>query len=102
LQVNVNGNVQTLYPRSARDNNFISAGETRRIPDNTRYRITAPFGEEYILAAAYSSRFAADSSGAVPLSSSSLSRDILVEDEATHGELQPLATAKFSYTTLPQ
>ncbi|MDR3342961.1 MAG: DUF4384 domain-containing protein [Treponema sp.] len=100
--INVKGDVQTLYPRSAKDNNFIRAGETRRIPDNTRYRITAPFGEEYILAAAYSSRFAADSSPAVPLSSSSLSRNIMVEDEETHTGMRPFATAKFSYTAMPQ
>jgi hypothetical protein len=100
LQVNVNGNVQVLYPRSSKDNNFIRAGETRRIPDNTRYRITAPFGEEYLLAAAYRNRFDIGSIGAVPLSSSALSRDIMVEEEATRNEVPPLATAKFSYTTI--
>lgn len=102
LHVNVGGNVQVLYPRSPRDDNFIRAGETRRIPDNTRFRITPPFGEEYILAAAYGSRFDAVAGTAVPLSSSGLSRDIVVEDEETRREMRPLVTAKFSYTTMPQ
>jgi TolB-like protein len=101
LHVNVNGSVQVLYPRSPRDDNFIRAGETRRIPDNTRFRITAPFGEEYVLAAAYGSRFDIGLTEAVPLSPSGLSRDIMVEDEETHSEIKPLATAKFSYTTMP-
>jgi hypothetical protein len=102
LHVSVDGNVQVLYPRSSKDNNFIQAGETRRIPDNTRFRVTPPFGEEYILAAAYPRPFDAAAGAAVPLSSPGLSRDIVVEDEETHGEVRPLATAKFSYTSIPR
>jgi TolB-like protein len=102
LHVGVGGNVQTLYPRSPGDDNFIKAGQTRRIPDNTRFKIAAPFGEEYILAAAYSSRFeAALSGGAMPPGTAGLTRDIIVEEEQSHKEMRPLATAKFSYTTLP-
>jgi TolB-like protein len=102
LQVNVRGDAQVLYPRSAKDDNSIKAGQTRRIPDNTRFRITPPFGEEYILAAAYARPFDIAAGPAVPLSSSGLSRDIMVEDEETRLELRPLAAAKFSYTTLPR
>ncbi|MDR1576536.1 MAG: DUF4384 domain-containing protein [Treponema sp.] len=103
LHVGVDGNVQTLYPRSPNDDNFIRAGRTRRIPDNTRFRITAPFGEEYILAAAYASRFeAASSGGSVPLGAAGLTRDIVVEEEQSQKEMRPLAVAKFSYTTLPR
>ena len=102
LHVNVGGNVQVLYPRSPKDDNFIRAGQTRRIPDTTRFRITPPFGEEYILAAAYGSRFDAAAGAAVPLSSPGLSRDIVVEEEETRREMRPLATAKFSYTTMPR
>jgi hypothetical protein len=101
LQVNVNGEVQVLYPRSAKDDNFIRAGQTRRIPDNTRFRITPPFGEEYVLAAAYANPFEPTATGAVPLSSSALTRDITVEDKQTRAETKPLATAKFSYTPMP-
>jgi hypothetical protein len=53
-------------------------------------------------AAAYAKQFDIGSTAAVPLSSTNLSRDIMVEDEATQAELQPLATAKFSYTILPK
>ena len=38
--VDVHGNTQVIYPTNQRDNNFIRAGETRRIPDNTRFRMT--------------------------------------------------------------
>ncbi|MDR1174305.1 MAG: DUF4384 domain-containing protein [Treponema sp.] len=102
LHAGAGGNVQTLYPRSPNDDNFIRAGQTRRIPDNTRFRIAAPFGEEYILAAAYASRFEAVASGGTsPLGTARLTRDIIVEEEQSHKEMRPLATAKFSYTTLP-
>jgi hypothetical protein len=41
--VDVNGNTQVIYPVSPNDNNFIRAGQTRRIPDNTRFRMGPPF-----------------------------------------------------------
>ena len=95
--VDVNGNTQIIYPTSAMDNNFIKAGETRRIPDNTRYRMGSPFGEEYILAAAYDRPFTlSQPSGTVPLSADSISRGIIVEG------MEPSATAMFTYTVLPK
>jgi hypothetical protein len=57
IHIDVNGNTQVIYPASANDNNFIRGGQTRRIPDNTRFRMGPPFGEEMILAAAYDRPF---------------------------------------------
>ncbi|MDR1618212.1 MAG: DUF4384 domain-containing protein [Treponema sp.] len=55
--IDAENNIITFYPRNSRDRNFIKAGETRRIPDITPFRLHRPFGEEYILAAAYRDPF---------------------------------------------
>ena len=100
IHVDVNGNTQVIYPLSARDNNFIRAGETRRIPDNTRYRMVQPFGEELILGAAYERPFTQGQQSGT-LSAESISRGIVVEDN-NHTNMSPSATARFSYTILPR
>jgi hypothetical protein len=102
IHVDVNGSTQVIYPTSARDNNFIRAGETRTIPDNTRFRMGAPFGEEIILAGAYDRPFTLNlSSAAAPLSADSISRGLTVESD-NRTAMSPSATAKFSYTILPR
>jgi len=102
IHVDVNGSTQVIYPASARDNNFIRAGETRSIPDNTRFRMGAPFGEEIILAAAYDRQFTLNpSSAAAPLSADSITRGLTVESD-NRTAMSPSATAKFSYTILPR
>jgi len=98
--VDVNGNTQIIYPTSARDNNFIKAGETRRIPDNTRFRMGPPFGEELILAAAYERPFTQGQLSGT-LSADGITRGLTVED-GNRATMNPSATAKFSYTILPR
>ena len=100
IHVDVNGNTQVIYPTSPNDNNFIRAGETRRLPDITRYRMGQPYGEELILASAYERRFTPGQlSGA--LSADSISRGLTVEGD-NRAQISPAATAKFSYTILPK
>ncbi|MCL2270789.1 MAG: DUF4384 domain-containing protein, partial [Treponema sp.] len=82
------------------DNYFIRAGETRRIPDNTRYLMGPPFGEELILAAAYNQPFILTRQSG-PLSAESVTRNMTVQSE-TNAPLNPSATTKFSYTILPR
>ncbi|MDR1420001.1 MAG: DUF4384 domain-containing protein [Treponema sp.] len=94
--VDVNGNAQVIYPLSPRDNNFIQAGETRQIPDNTRFRMTRPYGEEMILACAYERPFTVQGGPAAPLSNRLLVRGITVESKDTHTDMRPAATAKFT------
>jgi hypothetical protein len=101
IHIDVNGAAQVIYPTSTRDDNFIKAGAARRIPDNTRFRLVAPFGEEYILAAAYERPFTLSSTAAGPLSDALITRGLIVQDEATRADTRPAATAKFSYTILP-
>ena len=98
IHVDVNGNTQIIYPKSAQDNNFIRAGETRRIPDNTRFRMGPPFGEEIILAAAYERPFTSGQQSG-PLTADSITRGLTVEND-NHSQMGPSATAKFSYTIL--
>ena len=100
IHVDVNGNTQVIYPVSSRDNNFIRAGETRRIPDNTRYRMHAPFGEEMILVSAYDRPFVPDQSSGV-LSVDGIARGLTVEDN-NRTSISPSAAARFSYTILPR
>jgi hypothetical protein len=99
--VDVNGNAQVIYPVSPRDNNFIKAGETRRLPDNTRFRMTKPYGEEMILVSAYKERFVIPESTVAPLSNNLLMRGIVVEQEDTRTDMRPLATARFTYRIGP-
>ena len=99
--VDVNGNTQIIYPRHAMDNNFIRAGETRRIPDNTYFLLNAPFGEEMILAAAYEEPFTVSQSGITPLSAELVTNSLTARD-ANNEEMIPSATAKLSYTILPR
>jgi hypothetical protein len=101
LHVNAEGALQTLYPRGSRDNAFIRAGETRSIPDTTRFRMEKPYGEEYILAAAYTEPFRENAGGSERLSTDSLMRGIAVEGAGNGGSLKPAAFSRFSYTILP-
>jgi hypothetical protein len=95
--IDVNGNSQVIYPVSPRDNNFIKAGETRQIPDNTRFRMTKPYGEEIILVGAYEEPFVIQLNSTAPLSNNILIRGFTVESEDTRVEMRPVATAKFTY-----
>jgi len=100
IHIDVNGTTQVIYPVSPSDNNFIRAGQTRRIPDNTRYRMGPTFGEEIILAAAYERPFTpAQQSGT--LSADNISRGLTVESD-TKTAMSPSVTAKISYTILPR
>jgi len=99
IHVDVSGETQLIYPLSANDSNFIRAGETRRIPDSTRYRLHAPFGEELIIVSAYERQFV-QSQFSGQLTADSLARGITVEG-SDRTQMSPSATARFSYTILP-
>ena len=102
LHIDVNGNTQVIYPVSEKDNNFIRAGETRRIPDNTLYRMGPPFGEEIILAAGYDQPFSVTpSSGIHPFSPEIIAGSFTVESDG-NAAMSPSVTAKFSCTILPR
>jgi len=100
IHVDVNGIAQVIYPVSPSDNNFIRAGETRRIPDNTRFKMGAPFGEEMILAAAYERQFRNEQvTGAI--NEAVIINGLTVEGD-NRAKISPAATAKYSYTILPK
>jgi len=100
IHVDVNGNTQVIYPVSNNDNNFIRAGETRRIPDNTRFRMHSPFGEEMILVSAYDRQFTQSQVTGV-LSEDLIARGLtVISDNRT--AMTPSATARYCYTILPR
>jgi len=99
--IDVNGEAQVIYPVSPNDNNFIRAGQTRQIPDNTRYRMGKPYGEEMILVGAYEKPFLIQANLAGPLSNNLLVRSISAEREDSQTEMRPVATAKFTYSIGP-
>jgi len=100
IHIDVNGNTQLIYPLAASDNNRIRAGQTRRIPDNTRFKMGAPFGEEMILVSAYDRSFTQSQvSGA--LSAESITRGLTVIGD-NQAVMSPSATARLSYTILPK
>jgi hypothetical protein len=105
-QIDIYNNIQVIYPRSARDNNFIRAGETRKLPDNTGFRIRVPEGEEYILVAAYTRPFAAAAERAAALSGAVITQGLkarlLTVEDPEAAEISPAATARFSYTILSE
>jgi len=95
--IDVNGNAQVIYPVSPNDNNFIRARQMRQIPDNTRFRMTKPYGEEMILVGAYEKPFVVQPNLSGPLSNNLLVRGITVEREDSRTDMHPIATAKFTY-----
>jgi hypothetical protein len=103
VHVDANGAAQVIYPRAAADRNVIRAGETRSIPDNTRYHLGAPYGEEYILVAAYDRPFRVEAGSAAQISGAVITRGLTVEAESgASGPMTPIATARISYTILPR
>ncbi|MHB9291498.1 hypothetical protein Holit_00575 [Hollandina sp. SP2] len=100
--IDVNGNTQVIYPFASQDNNFIRAGQTRQVPDNTRFKMTKPYGKETILVAAYDAPFTVDSQNtAAPLSNTVLMRGLVVENTGTRTDMQPVATAQCTYRITP-
>jgi hypothetical protein len=97
--IDVNGNAQVIYPTTSRDNNYIKAGQTRDIPDNTKFKMTKPYGEEIILVAAYDAPFAVSRQTApVPVSNNVITRGLVVESTETKTNIEPIATAKFTFS----
>jgi len=102
VHVDVYGNTQVIYPAAYVDDNFIRAGETRVIPDNTLYRMGPPFGEEFILAAGYEEPYMIHSPpAAAPLSEDTILRNFSVETDS-NTDMKPSVTAKFPYSILPR
>jgi hypothetical protein len=105
-QVDVYANAKIMYPKPGRDDGFIKAGETRRIPDKSRFRVLRPYGIEYILVAAYDEPIEIRQEKAAALSSEVLSRlleDVPLENSdaaLSRPGLSPSATALFSYSIL--
>jgi TolB-like protein len=95
--------VQVIYPLVEKDTAFIRGGETRIIPDNTRFFLEYPYGVEYILVAAYDRPFTfVPQAPAQQISRAVISRGLKVVTEGLRTEMEPIATAKYTYTIEPR
>jgi hypothetical protein len=94
--------VQVIYPSVEKDNAFIKGGETRIIPDNTRFLLEYPYGVEYILVAAYDRPFTFVPQAPAQISRAVISRGLKVVTDGLRTEMDPVATAKYTYTIEPR
>jgi len=61
--------------------------------------MTKPYGEETILVAAYDTPFTVSRQAAsAPVSNNVIARGLVVENAETQTTIQPVATAKFTYS----
>jgi hypothetical protein len=107
--IDAEGYRKLLFPnRFEPDNNFVRAGESKRIPDTSHFEMEAPYGEEYIEVAAYDEAFAFDPEEETAMKIRSVAapgfdngtRGIKVGAKKGRLEKAPVATTKFSYTIL--
>jgi len=103
----VDGKVVDAYPTEPRENNFIRAGESRTLPDRGRFRLTAPFGEEYILVSAFREQIAIINLE-VDIANVNFKTRGFNKEEYVEGalrivadEIEPVARAMFNYTVMP-
>jgi hypothetical protein len=108
--INAENEIMDFYPQNNRDRNFIRAGETRRIPDVWRFRLHKPFGEEYILVAAYEDPFEIKPKETAPVTAAAVAASLSVRGgsivDPTSGNIEfsanmtPDATTKYSFSVL--
>jgi hypothetical protein len=110
--IDLNNQMQLIYPNQTDRNNRLKANTERVIPDNTVFRLGAPYGEETILAvfsAAPFENLEKDMLRPVPATRESISRasgrrGMNVEDKAVTIPDDPAertTTVRFSYTISP-
>jgi hypothetical protein len=108
--INAENEIMVFYPRNNRDRNFIRAGETRRIPDVGSFRLHKPFGEEYILVAAYEDPFEINPGRTAAFSATAVANSLVVRGgsfiDPVSGNIEfntnmtPDVTTKYSFSVL--
>jgi hypothetical protein len=104
--IDVHNQIQVIYPnRTDAGRNTLRAGETRTIPEQSSFKLQAPFGEERILVMAAAKPFQIPYEQYNPrtLSSQTIqaTRGLVVEHEGG-GEGAGTASNQFVYTILPR
>lgn len=95
--------MQDIFPADGEDDNFIKGGTTRLIPGENRFQLTKPYGEEFVLIAAYEKQFVIEYGPDQQASSTALTKglkDIKPKGGSTYTSLPPVATAQFTYSLL--
>ncbi|MDR1931632.1 MAG: DUF4384 domain-containing protein [Spirochaetales bacterium] len=105
-------NVGLMFPVNARDweNNYIRAGQTRKIPDSPRYLLAPPFGLEYVIVMAYRAQIQVKAERPGPVTPSAILQQLNLKGQVdlqnpdnygkTVTNVKPAAAASFSYTIL--
>jgi hypothetical protein len=110
--IDVNNQMQLIYPNQTDRNNMLKANTERVIPDNTTFELGAPYGEETILAVFSSTpfeNFEKDMLYPVPATRESINRaagrrGLTVQNKAAADpadSIEKTRTVRFSYTILP-
>jgi hypothetical protein len=109
--IDVNNQMRMIYPNQSDRNNALKANTERVIPDNTAFKLNAPYGEETILAVFSLLPFEnleRDMLYPVQLSPEMINRaagrrGLTVETQAANipGPAEKTAAARFSYTISP-
>jgi hypothetical protein len=107
-QIDVNNQMQLIYPNQQDRDNVLKANTVRRIPNNSFFLLHAPFGEETILAVFSLRQFEnleRETQYPVPATSRSIKsaitwRGMSVGYDAPAETEQPVSV-RFSYTILP-
>jgi hypothetical protein len=111
--VDADGKLQIIYPLYEKDNNFIKGGTTRIIPDRTFVlELEDSLGIEYQLVAAYDEQIAIvpeETDKVVVVTDESIKiglrgekrKNIAAGQVGIDASIEPVATARFSFTVLP-
>ncbi|MDL2229169.1 DUF4384 domain-containing protein [Treponema sp. OttesenSCG-928-L16] len=104
--LDVYGNRQLIYPNRYDTDNFLRAGVRRTIPDGSRFSMTKPYGEEYILVFASNKPFEdiPGEENSVKITRAGVSRGLnVVYKNVDHvvNTNPKTATAQYNYTILP-
>jgi hypothetical protein len=109
--IDVNNQMQLIYPNQTDRNNTLKANTERVIPDNTAFQLGAPYGEETILAVFSDTPFEnLEKDMLYPVSATRESinraagrRGLTVQNNVINTSVSPekTLTTRFSYTILP-
>ncbi|GHU48371.1 hypothetical protein FACS1894200_05300 [Spirochaetia bacterium] len=116
-RVTVDGRISLVYPAGKNDKTFLAANETRTILDSVPITLASPYGNEYLLVAAYEKSFSImmmmrpvpvnrriiDQSLAVSaIGNDGASVSIRSQSSAFSPPLEPISTVKYTYSVLPR
>ncbi|MHC6201794.1 DUF4384 domain-containing protein [Breznakiellaceae bacterium SP9] len=117
-RVTVDGKISLVYPVGKNDKTFLAANEARTILDTAQITLARPYGNEYLLAAAYDKSFHIMMMlRPVPVNRRIIDQSLAVGSTENDGmsvsirskagalspiPLEPISTVKYAYSILPR